>query len=92
MNTRNGTTMGQDTGGKLDERLDSIKESVKGLVDRGEERVGAIKSRVIEVKDQAMTRGNAVVDQATDFIKANPLKSVGIAFGVGYLGMRLFRR
>ena len=39
-----------------------------------------------------MTRGNAVVDKATDFIKANPLKAVGIAFGIGYVGMRLFRR
>lgn len=92
MNTRNGTTMGQGAGGNLDERLDSIKESVKGLVDRGEERVGAIKSRVMEAKDQAMTRGNAVIDQATTFIKANPLKAVGIAFGAGYIGMRLFRR
>jgi len=28
----------------------------------------------------------------TDLIKAHPLKAVGIAFGAGYLGMRLLRR
>jgi ElaB/YqjD/DUF883 family membrane-anchored ribosome-binding protein len=92
MNNRNGTTMGQDAGAGLDQRLDHIKESVKGLVDRGEEKVGVLKERMNSAKDQAFTRGNAVLDQANTYIRANPLKAVGIAFGVGYLGMRLFRR
>jgi len=39
-----------------------------------------------------MDRGNMYVDRVTDMIKAHPLKAVGIAFGVGYVGMRLFRR
>lgn len=92
---KNGTTMGQGTntgGSNLDERLDHIKESVKGLVDKGEERVAAVKSRVLEVKDQAMSKGNVYVERTNEFIKANPLKAVGIAFGLGYIGMRLFRR
>ena len=76
----------------IDERLGHIKDSVKGLVDHGHEKVDQIKTRVIDVKDQAVTRGSALIDRATDFIKANPLKSVGIAFGAGYIGMRLFRR
>jgi ElaB/YqjD/DUF883 family membrane-anchored ribosome-binding protein len=91
MTNRNGST-GQESGAGFDQRLDSIKESVKGLVDRGEERVGAIKERVMSAKEQAFTRGNAVMDQTTTFIRANPLKAVGIAFGLGYIGMRLFRR
>ena len=77
------------TGSTLDNKLDSIKESVKGLVDENRQK---IKSRVIDAKDQAMARGNLYVDRVTDMIKANPLKAVGIAFGVGYIGMRLFRR
>jgi ElaB/YqjD/DUF883 family membrane-anchored ribosome-binding protein len=85
---KNGTTTDPGTTG----RIEGIKEQVKGLVDKGEKRVDAIRSRVIEVKDQALTRGNAFLDRATDFIKANPMKAVGIAFGVGYIGMRLFRR
>ena len=72
--------------------LDAIKEGVKGLVDQGTQRVGEIKDKVVEVKDQAMSRGGAILDRTTDFIKANPLKSVAVAFGVGYVGMRLFRR
>jgi len=82
----------QGNGGATADKLGSIKERVKGLVDQGEEKVGRIKTRVIDVKDQAVTRGSAVLDKTTDFIKANPLKSVAIAFGIGYIGMRLFRR
>jgi ElaB/YqjD/DUF883 family membrane-anchored ribosome-binding protein len=78
MTTRNGTT--STLGDSVDERIDSLKESAS-----------AIKNRVIDVKDQAMDRGNAVLDKSTDYIKANPLKSVAIAFGVGYIAMRLFR-
>ena len=73
----------------LDDKLDSLKESVKGLVDENAQK---IKNRVIDAKDQAMARGNMYVDRVTDVIRANPLKAVGIAFGVGYIGMRLFRR
>lgn len=72
--------------------IDQIKDSVRGLVDRGQEQAGALRDRAVEVKDQVLTRSNAVLDQATTYIRDNPLKSVGIAFGVGYIGMRLFRR
>jgi ElaB/YqjD/DUF883 family membrane-anchored ribosome-binding protein len=64
-----------------DSSLDSIKNSVKELVHDGQEKVNAVKDR-----------GNVMLDRFVEVIKANPLKSVGIAFGVGYLGMRLFRR
>jgi len=96
MTNRNGTGSMDQTqekiGEKLDERIDSIKEQVKGLVDKGEQRAAAIKERAIHVKDEAFTKGNALLDQVTDYIKSNPLKAVGIAFGAGYVGMRLFRR
>lgn len=84
-NQNNGT-------GAMHDKLDSIKEKARGIVDQGQEKASEIKAKVIDVKDQAVTRGNALLDRATDFIKANPLKAVGIAFGVGYVGMRLIRR
>jgi ElaB/YqjD/DUF883 family membrane-anchored ribosome-binding protein len=74
------------------DKPESIKDAVKGLVDQGRETVEQTKVRVIEVKDQAFAKGNALVERATDMIKAHPLKAVGIAFGAGYIGMRLFRR
>ncbi len=82
----------QNGTGAMHDRLDSIKEKARGLVDQGQEKVSELKSKVGDVKDQAFTRGHALMDRATDFIRENPLKSVGIAFGIGYIGMRLIRR
>lgn len=82
----------QGNGNASDNKIGSIQDRVKGLVDQGHEKVDQIKSRVIDAKDQAVTRGNALLDRATEYIRANPLKAVGIAFGAGYIGMRLFRR
>lgn len=92
MSNQNGNNMGQNTGDTASERVDQIKEKVRGFVDTAEEKAESIKARAIEVKEDAMSRGNALIERAADMIKANPLKAVGIAFGAGYLGMRLFRR
>jgi ElaB/YqjD/DUF883 family membrane-anchored ribosome-binding protein len=73
-------------------RIESLKENVRGLVDQGQEKVQHMKERVVDAKEHAVSRGNDYLDKVTSFIKANPIKSVGIAFGAGYLGMRLFRR
>jgi len=85
MTNQNGSNTGSD-------RAEDIKEKVRGFVDGAEARAEAIKARAIEAKDGAMTRGQALIERTTDMIKANPLKAIGIAFGAGYLGMRLFRR
>jgi ElaB/YqjD/DUF883 family membrane-anchored ribosome-binding protein len=89
---KNGTTDAGSTAQLAEDKIDSIKETVKGIVDQGAQKVDAIKNRVVEVKDQALDRGSDVIERMTDLIKAHPLQAVGIAFGVGYLGMRLFRR
>jgi ElaB/YqjD/DUF883 family membrane-anchored ribosome-binding protein len=91
MNKNGMTDVGQTNQG-TGERIDSIKDTMKGLVDQGAQKVDAIKSKVVEAKDQAFTRGNDLLDRMTDIIKAHPIASVGIAFGAGYFGMRLFRR
>jgi ElaB/YqjD/DUF883 family membrane-anchored ribosome-binding protein len=89
---KNGSTTGPGGQGTLEQRFESIKESVRGLVDRGGERAERIRNRVVEVTDQAKVRGNDVLSRTTELIRANPLKAVAIAFGLGYIGMRLFRR
>lgn len=73
-------------------KLDAIKDTVKGIVDQGAQQVDAIKSKVGDVKDQAFSRGSDLAERVADMVKAHPLKAVAIAFGAGYLGMRLFRR
>lgn len=76
----------------VEDRIDAIKDTVKGIVDTGAQKVDAIKSKVGDVKEQAFTRGNDLVERVSEMVKSHPLKAVGIAFGAGYLGMRLFRR
>ena len=75
-----------------DEKLDTLKGAVKGLVDQGVQKVDALKNKVVEAKEEAITRGSNILERMTDLIKAHPIKAVAVAFGAGYLGMRLFRR
>ena len=89
---KNGMTDVGSMNRMVDEKMDSLKDTMKGLADQGAQKVDALKTKVIEAKDQAIGRGSALLDRATEMIRANPLKSVGIAFVAGYVGMRLFRR
>ncbi len=89
---KNGSTGTGTEDSSVEEKLDSIRDSVKGYVDRGAQKADAIKNKVVEVKDHAMHRGSDALDRLASLVRAHPLKAVGIAFGVGYIGMRLFRR
>jgi len=89
---KNGMTDVGSMNRMVDEKMDSLKDTMRGLADQGAQKVDALKTKVIEAKDQAIGRGSALLDRATEMIRANPLKSVGIAFVAGYVGMRLFRR
>lgn len=73
-------------------RLDSVRESVKGLVDQGHDKVNAIKDAVSDLQHKATDQGGKAIDSASKLIKDHPFAAVGIAFGVGYLLMRLVRR
>ena len=76
----------------MDERLDSLKNTMRDVVDQGAQRADALKSRVIDAKDEAFRRGNDLLDRVTELIKAHPLKAVGVAFVAGFLVTRLLRR
>lgn len=89
---KNGMTDVGSASRLVDDKLDSLKDTMKDVVDRGAQRADALKTRVVEVKDEAMRRGGDLLDRTVSLIKAHPLKAVGIAFATGYLGMRLLRR
>ena len=67
----------------------SVKESVKTLVDHGGEAVDEIKARVTEVSTEARDKAAAAFDEAQKFIKEHPGKSLALAFGIGYIAMRI---
>jgi hypothetical protein len=45
----------------------------------------------LETTERAITIGNALIERAAVRIRRNPIKSVLLAFGVGYVGTRLIR-
>ena len=47
--------------------------------------------RALDVKDQLVERGTELLDQGTEYVKQHPFRSVGIAFVVGFIAMRLIR-
>ncbi len=66
---------------EFESRLDSLRDSVKELFDAGSERAA-------NLKDTAMTGANKL----GKVIKDHPIAAVAIAFGVGYIVMRMMRR
>ncbi len=85
-NNPNGTAAAAET------KLDSIKDSVKGLVDQGQQKVTEIKDKVVDFQQRARSQGGMYLDKSTEWIKTHPIAAVGIAFGIGYFAMRLVRR
>lgn len=82
---RNGATT-------FENRLDSLKESVRNLVDVGSERAEAIKSRMADVKDTVVSSSKSGINRMGSLIKEHPIVAIGIAFGIGYVAMRVLRR
>jgi ElaB/YqjD/DUF883 family membrane-anchored ribosome-binding protein len=76
----------------LDNRFDSLKESVRNLVDAGGERAGQLKSKAIDVKDSIVDNGEVAIRKAGSFIKEHPIAAIGVAFGIGYFAVRLLRK
>ena len=65
----------------FEDRIDSLKESVRDLVDASGERAGAIRDAVV-----------SGTKKTGSLIKQHPVIAIAIAFGVGYVAMRVLRR
>ena len=78
--------------GSLDNGIDSLKESVRNLVDAGGERAGQLKTKAIDVKDSVFENGGNAIRKTGSLIKEHPLAAIGIAFGLGYIAVRMFRK
>ena len=65
----------------FEDKLDSLKESVRGVVDFSADKAGMVKKYGV--------RG---ASKLGSMIKDHPIAALAIAFGVGYLAMRVMRR
>lgn len=80
------------TASTMENRLDSLKSSVRNLVDAGGERAGQLKNKAIDVKDAVVENGSAALNRAGALIKEHPIAAVGLAFGVGYIVVRMLKK
>lgn len=76
----------------IENRIDSLKESVRNLVDAGGERASHLKDRAIDAKDVALENGRAALDRVSSLVKEHPFAALAIAFGVGYVTIRMLRK
>jgi ElaB/YqjD/DUF883 family membrane-anchored ribosome-binding protein len=86
-----GSTMAEGAT-SFEDRVHSLKDSVRGLADMGSTRASELKDRVVSAKETAMSAAQTYRAHAETWIKGNPLAAVGIAFGIGYVAMRIVRR
>ncbi len=71
-----------DVTNEIESRLDGLKSSVKELLDHGlADKAGAVKDSAIDGVQYIGTQ-----------IKRHPIAALAIAFGIGYLAMRMIRR
>jgi ElaB/YqjD/DUF883 family membrane-anchored ribosome-binding protein len=80
------------TSASFEDRLDSLKESMRNLVEVSGERASALKHRMGDVKDTVFASSKTGVQKVGAFVKGHPIIAIGVAFGVGYLVMRIVRR
>lgn len=87
----------------FEQRLHAIKDSLRKLLETSGESASELKHRAIEVEHVAAARTREVAAKAGGWaqaagaragtwIKAHPVASVAIAFGVGYAIVRSVRR
>ncbi len=65
----------------LEDKLDAIKTQVRKLVEQ-----------VSDTTKPAVKRMRSFGEEATDLIRAHPIAAAGIAFGLGYVVVRIARR
>ncbi len=71
-----------DVTNEIESRLEGLKSSVKDLLDHGlGDTAGAVKDKAVDGVEFLGTQ-----------IKKHPVAALAIAFGIGYLAMRMIRR
>lgn len=76
----------------FEDRLDALKESVRGLVDSSSERADRLKSKMVDVKDSVLESSRTGINRLGELIKDHPIAAIGIAFGIGFFAIRMMRR
>ena len=76
----------------LHERIESIASELKIVADRLATATSPLKDRASDVTARARSGAGLLACRAGKAIQDHPIAAIGVAFGTGYLLMRLLRR
>ncbi len=78
MSAQNGSLQSDTTQQRFNRRIEDLKAGILKMMD--------------SVTTSETSRIRAFADKATQVIKAHPMVAIGVAFGLGYVVMRIARR
>jgi ElaB/YqjD/DUF883 family membrane-anchored ribosome-binding protein len=79
---RNGTAL-------LQKQIDTLRDDFVDILNSASKLVAG---KAIDAKDVVVDRSGDAFSAFVKLIKNRPVAAVGVAFGLGYLAMRMFRR
>ena len=79
---RNGTA-------QLEKQLENLRDDFANLFTAASR---LIAGKAVDAKDVVADRSNDAMSAVIKAIKGRPLAAIGVAFGIGYIAMRLTRR
>jgi ElaB/YqjD/DUF883 family membrane-anchored ribosome-binding protein len=74
---------------QLEKQLDNLRDDFTSLVAAASK---LIAGKAVDAKDVVADRGSDAMSAMIKAIKGRPLVAIGVAFGIGYIAMRLTRR
>lgn len=76
----------------MNELIESIASELKIVADRLAAATAQLRDRASDVTSQARSGAGSLASRAGKAIQDHPIAAIGLAFGTGYVLMRLFRR
>jgi len=74
---------------QLEKQLDNLRDDFANLFTAASK---LIAGKAVDAKDVVADRGSDALTYMIKSIKGRPLVAIGVAFGIGFLAMRLTRR
>lgn len=72
--------------------IDTLKSNLRSIVEHLTSRAASLDDKASEVRTSAVSSVTSFISKAGKAIKNHPIAAISIAFGAGYLFMRLIRR
>lgn len=85
-------TTASNLSSNANDKFDGVASHARAIVDAGQEKLGEAKDMIIGAKDKVIDKAESLGSKLAKLVKEHPFAAVGVAFGVGYVAMRLMRR